>query len=133
MGVRKKSINKTDEEILTAVFEALRKGASLFAACQKNGIGTKQFYEVTAANPAFSQGYKLALADYADSCTDNIRKIVAELKKGEIDNSTAKLLIETEKWLAQKACPEPVWATLQNGDDDNDDGQNLKEIVVKFV
>ncbi len=133
MGVRKKSINKTDEEILTAVFEALRKGASLFAACQKNGIGTKQFYEATAANPAFSQGYKLALADYADSCTDNIRKIVAELKKGEIDNSTAKLLIETEKWLAQKACPEPIWTTLQNGDDDNDDGQNLKEIVVKFV
>ena len=26
---------KNDEEILTAVFDALRKGASLFAACQK--------------------------------------------------------------------------------------------------
>ena len=75
----------------------------------------------------------MALADYADSCTDNIRKIVAELKVGEIDNSTAKLLIETEKWLAQKACPEPIWTTLQNTDDENDDGRNLKEIVVKFV
>ena len=131
--VARKKVVKNDEEILTAVFDALRKGASLFAACQKNGIGTKRFYELTAVNPAFSQGYKLALADYADSCTDNIRKIVAELKVGEIDNSTAKLLIETEKWLAQKACPEPIWTTLQNADDENDDGRNLKEIVVKFV
>lgn len=132
MVVRKKSV-KTNEEILTSVFEALRKGASLFAACQKNGISTKQFYEMTAVHSSFSQAYQMALADYADSCTDNIRKIVAELKKGEIDNSTAKLLIETEKWLAQKACPEPIWTMLQNGDDENDDGRNLKEIVVKFV
>lgn len=131
--VARKKVVKNDEEILTAVFDALRKGASLFAACQKNGIGTKRFYELMAVNPVFSQGYKLALADYADSCTDNIRKIVAELKGGEIDNSTAKLLIETEKWLAQKACPEPFWTTLQNADDENDDGRNLKEIVVKFV
>lgn len=131
MVARKKSV-KTNDEILTAVFEALRKGASLFAACQKNGISTKQFYEMTAVHPSFSQAYQMALADYADSCTDNIRKIVAELKAGELDNSTAKLLIETEKWLAQKACPEPIWTMLQN-DEDNDDGRNLKEIVVKFV
>ena len=132
MGVRKKVI-KNDEEILAAVFDALRKGASLFTACQKNGISTKQFYEVTAANPLLAKAYQLALADYADRCTDNIRKIIAELKAGEIDNSTAKLLIETEKWLAQKACPEPIWSTIQNNDDENDDGRNLKEIVVKFV
>ena len=127
--VARKKVVKNDEEILTAVFDALRKGASLFAACQKNGIGTKRFYELTAVNPAFSQGYKLALADYADRCTDAIRQIVAELRAGEIDNPTAKLLIETEKWLAQKACPEAVQESFL----EEEERDGVKEIVVHFV
>lgn len=118
-------------KVSDVVFEAVRDGNSLFAACQRAGISTRDFYAATAADEALCEAYQLALADYADRCTDDIRKIVADLKAGEIDNSTAKLLIETEKWLAQKSCPEPVWDKIAGGGDDGDGG--VAEIVVKFV
>ena len=119
-------------EVPDVVFEAVRDGNSLFAACRRAGISTRDFYAATAANEALREAYQLALADYADRCTDDIRKIVADLKAGEIDNSTAKLLIETEKWLAQKSCPEPVWDKIAGGGGDGEDG-GVAEIVVKFV
>ena len=114
------------------VFEAVREGNSLFAACRRAGISTRDFYAATAADEVLREAYQLAQADYADRCTDDIRKIVADLKSGEIDNSTAKLLIETEKWLAQKSCPEPVWDKIAGGESDSGDG-GVAEIVVKFV
>lgn len=111
------------------VFEAVREGCSLYASCVKAGISTKEFYEILAADEHLKTAYRLALSDYADQCTDDIRAIAAGLKAGEIDNSTAKLLIETRKWLAQKACPEPfVGINEQAADDDG-----VAEIVVKFV
>ena len=129
----KKTVSAISPALVGAVCTALRNGLSLYAACRASGVDTRVFYQALADNPAAREAYRLALADYADRCTDAIRQIVAELRAGEIDNPTAKLLIETEKWLAQKACPEPIWTTLQNADDENDDGRNLKEIVVKFV
>lgn len=119
-------------KVPNVVFEAVRDGNSLFAACRCAGISTRDFYAATAADEALCEAYQLALADYADRCTDDIRKIVADLKAGEIDNSTAKLLIETEKWLAQKSCPEPVWDKIAGGGGDGEDG-GVAEIVVKFV
>lgn len=111
------------------VFDAVRGGCSLYAACVKAGISTKEFYEILAGDDEMKVAYQLALSDYADQCTDDIRSIAAGLKAGEIDNSTAKLLIETHKWLAQKACPEPFGGM----DGQAPDGEGLAEIVVKFV
>ncbi len=122
----KKIIKKTAE----AVFAALREGCSLYAACQKAGLTTREFYDFTAADAALLRDYYLALADYADQCTDNIKAITKDLKAGEIDNSTAKLLIETEKWLAQKACPEPFG---EKAGVKEDAGAAPAEIVVRFV
>lgn len=131
--VRKNNKKTSVDEVLEKVFEAVRGGSSLFAACVRAGISTREFYIRTAGNAEAGEAYRLALADYADRCTDDIRKIVDELKAGEIDNSTAKLLIETEKWLAQKSCPEPVWDKFSaNGGDSGVDG-GVAEIVVKFV
>lgn len=124
-----KRIKKIDE-VLKNVFEAIRCGNSLYSACVKYGITTKEFYDVLAENQNAKESYWLALADYADQCTDAIRGITANLKAGEIDNSTAKLLIETEKWLAQKACPEAVSGKISF---DNNDSDMATEIVVKFV
>ena len=114
-----------------AVFEAVREGCSLYAACVKAGISTKEFYEMLAEDDAARVAYQLALSDYADQCMDEIKSIAADLKAGEVDNSTAKLLIETSKWLAQKACPEP-FDGRGNVSGEEDDG-TAAEIVVKFV
>lgn len=111
---------------LEEVFKSIRQGRSLYAACMKAGLPTGDFYQTLAKNPKAQEEFKLALADYADQCTDEIKNLAAALKAGEIDTSTAKLLIETSKWLALKASPEPFAAEVEEGND-------LAEIVVKFV
>ncbi len=120
------------DEALETVFEAVRGGKSLFAACVNAGMSTRDFYLAVMGNEQAREAYQLALADYADQCTDDIKAIVADLKAGEIDNSTAKLLIETEKWLAQKFCPEGLLEKTA-GVSGGDEGSGVSEIVVKFV
>lgn len=124
---RKVRINRT----VGVVFEAVRGGCSLYAACVKAGISTKEFYEILAEDDALRVAYQLALSDYADQCMDEIKAIIENLKAGDVDNSTAKLLIETSKWLAQKACPEPFDG--RGGIGDGGEGGMATEIVVKFV
>jgi len=114
----------------TQVFERIREGNSLYAACVAADMTTKDFYETMSGDASIRRAYQLALSDYADRCTDDIRKIVKDLKAGEIDNSTAKLLIETEKWLAQKVCPEPLWSKEGQG---SAEAMQAAEIVVRFV
>ena len=123
----KGKLRKKDVAVLDNVFKKIRAGCSLYGALSAVGLTSHQFYQIMASHPKIKEEFLLALADYADQCTDDIRALAASLKAGEIDNSTAKLLIETIKWLAQKACPEPVAAFKE------DDGDKLSEIVVKFV
>ena len=124
-----KTVSAISPALVGAVCTALRNGLSLYAACRASGVDTRVFYQALADNPAAREAYRLALADYADRCTDAIRQIVAELRAGEIDNPTAKLLIETEKWLAQKACPEAVQESFL----EEEERDGVKEIVVHFV
>ena len=124
-----KAVSAISPALVGAVCTALRNGLSLYAACRASGVDTRVFYQALADNPAAREAYRLALADYADRCTDAIRQIVAELRAGEIDNPTAKLLIETEKWLAQKACPEAVQESFL----EEEERDGVKEIVVHFV
>ena len=117
------------KKVLQELFAEIRKGKSLYASCLKVGISSSEFYEVLASDEKLYDEYLLALSDYADLCMDEIRRIVQSLKDGKIDNSSAKLLIETEKWLAQKASPEPFGGKINN---DFEEGE-CREIVVKFV
>ena len=117
------------EHLFNEVLGNLREGKSLYAACVNVGMSTSEFYEFLNKNDKFKEKYLLALTDYADKCVDDIRKIVEELKSGKIDNSTAKLLIETKKWLVSKASGDVTKL------DENDDNINaeVKEIMVKFI
>ena len=122
-GIKKKK--EVDE-----VLDKIRKGNSLYSACEAAGISTCGFYEEIASNEKFKKSYLRALSDYADCCTDDIREIADELKDGIIDNSTAKLLIETKKWLAQKACSNQL---VINEENKNSEEDIEREIEVKFV
>lgn len=112
----------------SAILDALRKGKSLYAACCFNHVSTRDFYRFIRKEPALKDDFYLALSDYAGQCTDDIRELAMALKTGDIDTSSAKLLIETQKWLAQKACPNPYM-----NPDEVDDNAEITEIVVKFV
>ena len=120
-------LKKKDVALLEKVFAKIRNGCSLYAAVSAVGLTSREFYQLMAEYPKIKEDFLLALSDYADQCTDDIRSLAASLKAGEIDNSTAKLLIETIKWLAQKACPEPVSSFA------DEEAEKLSEIVVKFV
>lgn len=108
----------------------VREGKSLYAGCFNVGISTREFYDEVAKDEKIKEMYLCAINDYADKCVDDIRVIVQELKNGEIDNSTAKLLIETMKWLVQKASNDISGVGEEFGDDE---GNCVKEIMVKFV
>ena len=123
-------MRKTDKAKLIQVFEHVRLGCSLYKACQKSGMSTKEFYELVISDAKAKEEFVLALSDYADQCMDDIRDLVLALKAGDIDNSTAKLLIETNKWLALKACPDNNESLY---DMENKNGEQPTEIVVKFV
>lgn len=110
------------------VLEGVRHGLSLYGACTKAKMSSREFYEIIRQEPAQKEAFLLALSDYADQCMDDIRSLALGLKNKELDTSTAKLLIETQKWLAQKACPEPL--SVCGGDMDVD---KTTEIVVKFI
>ncbi|MBO5037991.1 MAG: hypothetical protein J6C85_00835 [Alphaproteobacteria bacterium] len=117
---------------LAVVWAGLRSGCSLYAACLQAGMTTKVFYRKVAHDAEAMEEFRLAMADYADQCMDDIRKIVASLKAGEVDNSTAKLLIETQKWLALKASPENG-GEMSGAGKKEDGADGVEEIVVKFV
>ena len=108
----------------------VREGKSLYAACGVEKITTKEFFDEMAKDEKIKEMYLCALNDYADKCVDDIRVIVQELKSGEIDNSTAKLLIETMKWLVQKISNDVNGVQEAVGDSDVD---CVREIMVKFV
>lgn len=117
------------EYLFDDVLKNLREGKSLYTACNDAGMTTKQFHDFLNKNAILKEKYLLALTDYADKCVDDIRKIVEDLKNGKIDNSTAKLLIETKKWLVTKASSDV--GGINNNIDDID--EVVKEIMVKFI
>ncbi len=125
----KKYVSKK-ECLVNKVLDELRKGKSLYASCLSVGLKTSEFYDFIAKNEKAKEMYLLALTDYADKCVDDIRNIVDELKNGEIDNSTAKLLIETLKWLVSKSNQD---VNEVGNDESVENDENLREIVVKFV
>ena len=119
-----------NEVLMRKIFQSLREGKSLYQECNSVNISTGEFYNVLEKNEGFRERYLCSLADYADRCVDDIRKIVEELKEGKIDNSTAKLLIETMKWLVGKTQTD---ANNVCGEKDLDGGDGISEIVVKFI
>ena len=119
-----------NEILMRKIFQSLREGKSLYQACNLVNISTGEFYNVLEKNEGLKERYLCALTDYADRCVDDIRKIVEELKEGKIDNSTAKLLIETMKWLVGKAQTD---ANNVGGEKDLDNSDGISEIVVKFI
>ena len=122
-------ISKKRKKVLE-VLDMVREGKSLYAGCETVQISTKEFYDEVAKDEKIKEMYLCAINDYADKCVDDIRVIVQELKNGEIDNSTAKLLIETMKWLVQKASNDVNGFGAENSGDEIDE---VREIVVKFV
>ena len=119
-----------DEVKLESVFGDLREGKSLYASCKKAKISTSKFYEILEKKSCLKEKYLCSLGDYADSCVDDIRDIVEQLKKGEIDNSVAKLLIETMKWMVNKTQSD---VNMVERLDEEFEQDGLREIVVKFI
>ena len=57
-------------------------------------------------HPDFWQHYLLAMQDRAEGLIDHLQKIEDDLLEGIIDAPTAKVLIDTKKWIASKFYPE---------------------------
>lgn len=97
--------SKFDMDIVQKICELVADGANVKDACQKNGISYDAFRDWRNDNNIVSNLYVKAVQDKGDSEDAKIDDALTKLEKGEIDASTANVIIQTHKWRASKYYP----------------------------
>ena len=92
----------------------IAKGHSLVKACESREVSTRSFYDYIESNEEIKQEYVRAREDRGDTCLDKIEDYQKKLEQGLIDSSTARVLIETEKWKAAKFYPKMYGDKVEN-------------------
>lgn len=98
----RKKQEKKIEDCLDGILNDIRNGNSIVKACKDRGFGTQTFYDYLKENPDLEENYARAREDRGDCCIDKIVELMKDLKTGKIDSQTARVLIDTEKWIAAK-------------------------------
>lgn len=114
--VKKKTVDKrikVADEVYFAACDLYANGESLKNACKANGISRIAFYERTKKNSELLNQYTRAREYAGDACLDKIHDFEEMLKAGQIDSSSANVLIQTEKWKAQKYYPKMYGDTVR--------------------
>lgn len=99
--MRKKQEKKI-EDCLDGILNDIRNGNSIVKACKDRGFGTQTFYDYLKEHPELEENYARAREDRGDCCIDKIVELMKELKEGKIDSQSARVLIDTHKWIAAK-------------------------------
>lgn len=103
--VKKKKI-KIDEKVFTAICDDMADGMSVEEACGNAGVVYRTFRRyVENADEKICQAYMRAREWRGEACLIKIDSIMRKLEVGEIDSTTANVLIQTEKWKASKFYP----------------------------
>lgn len=104
---------KVSEEVYNQILADIADGFSMRKACEKNGLAKQSFQEKLRRDEDFTAQYMRARQEAGDSCMDKIDDIEEMLKAGKIDSSSANVLIQTEKWKAQKYYPKMYGDTMR--------------------
>lgn len=107
------------KQILNKVAEG--KNIKAVLASNKKYPSFETFRVWRRDNPELSALYTRAIEDKADSVDYQIDQVIDEVRNGLIDNSDARLIIDTLKWKAAKYYPK-MYGT-QNNVDLKSDGQ----------
>lgn len=93
------------DECYDDMLEEISGGKSLSVVCKERGIKRDVFYKYKDETEERKDKYTRACEQRGDSYADKIDEIEEKLLNGEIDSSTAKVLIDSQKWKACKFYP----------------------------
>ena len=97
--------SKFDMDIVHEICTLIADGANVKDACKKCGISYNAFRDWRTDNDIVSNLYVKAVQDKGDSVDAEIDRILNLLEKGDMDASTANVMIQTYKWKAGKYYP----------------------------
>jgi len=97
--------SKFDIDKVYRICDMVADGSNIKKACKENGISYNAFRDWRKDNEVVSNLYVKAVQDKGDSIDAEIDRILEMLEKGDIDASTANVMIQTYKWKASKYYP----------------------------
>lgn len=131
---KKKSV-ALDDKVFTAICDELADGITVEAACMKMGVNYRTFRRfIEKGDEKIGQLYARAREWRGEACLMKIDDIMHKLETGQIDSSTANVLINTEKWKASKFYPKMYSDTVRTQMiDDSGKGINPFESIYKAI
>lgn len=87
------------------ILSLISEGMSLTRACKLCGSNKDIFRARTLENEELARRYARAQEDRGNAYADKIDEIEEQLRRGEIDAQTARVLIDSQKWKACKFFP----------------------------
>lgn len=96
---------KPDKIDMQKVFDDIADGLSIKKACQKQGVSKQSFYDKLEQYPELKDQYTRSREKRGDAFIESIEEDLEKLSKREIDAASARVSIDTKKWLACKFYP----------------------------
>ena len=108
--VKKQSTKRPTEYTEAVALEVCRRIALKYTIpeiVRDETMPTKETINMWRAEyPIFNRHYVIALQDVAESYIEDMNDVLKELKEGQIDHQTARVILDTLRWLASKYYPE---------------------------
>ena len=126
---------KKKEDILKAclqICDDVQNGLSLVNACRKNNLSRSAFYEKLNCDENLANKYARARERSTDSMLDEFDALMKKLEAGEIDSSTARVLLDALKWKLSKFYPK-MYGDMQKTQLVDENGSNPFEIFYKAI
>lgn len=126
---------KFTREVFEAICDELADGMSVEDACKKMGVCYRTFRRfVEKGDDDVCQLYTRAREWRGEACLMRIDGIMRKLENGQIDSSTANVLINTEKWKASKFYPK-MYGDMNKTQivDDKGNGINPFEVFYRGI
>ena len=93
------------DDLANQICGLLTQGASVSTAANILGIHPSSVYKWLTERPAFSERYAHASRDRAIARFERLDDTLAELRAGNIDANTARVIVDTIKWQCGKELP----------------------------
>ena len=97
--------SKFNMDTVYQICELVANGATIKKACKESGISYDAFRNWKNDKDEVLNLYVKAVQDKADIKDDCIEETLEKLERGEIDASTANVIIQTQKWRMSKYYP----------------------------
>lgn len=141
-----KEVKKMSKDIFFAICEDIADGLTVQQACADAGVSYRSFRRFVDSadvnndghsgdsSSEFYQVYARAREWRGEACLMRIDDIMRKLADKEIDSTTARVMIDTEKWKAAKFYPKMYGdMTKTQFVDDKGDGYNPFEAFYKKI